>query len=344
MRRALAIAVAILPLLVLPATRAFADDAATAQALHDEAKNLIADGKWTVACPKLEESYRLSPAIGTRYKLADCYQHTGRTASAWAHFLGVAATAKAAWQSDREKEARTRAASLESKLARLAIVVPDASRVAGLEIKRDGQVVGAPQWGEPLPIDPGAHDVVATAPGRRAYRSQLEIAGDASTTKVIVPALEEDAAKSGPASSGSSGSSAPPPAPTASASGTIDPPPPPPSSGPSRGTVGWALVGTGGAALVGGTVFWILRGSKVSTLDGECGAGGKSCPASATSDIANGKTYSALGIGLFAVGATCVALGAGVLLVGGKDKTSASAHVVPIAGAGAQGVGVVGRW
>lgn len=335
MRRALAVAAAVVPLLVLPAAPSFADDAAAAQQLHDDAKKLIADNNWSAACPKLEESYRLSPAIGTRYKLADCFQHTGRTASAWAHFVGVASAAKAAGQADREKEARARAAALEPKLSRLAIVVPEATRVAGLEVKRDGQAIGAAQWGEALPIDPGAHEVTASAPGKRAYRAQMEIGGDASTTKVIVPPLE-DAAKV----------DVPPPTPSATTAPTTTappPPPPPPADGPSRKTVGWALVGAGGASLVGGTVFWILRGSKVSSLESACGAGGRSCPASATGDIADGKTYNALGIGLFAVGTACVALGAGVLLTGGKEKTSASAHVVPVAG-GAPGLGVVGRW
>jgi hypothetical protein len=33
-----------------------------------------------------------------------------------------------------------------------------------------------------------------------------------------------------------------------------------------------------------------------------------------------------------------------VLLVGGKDKTSSSAYVAPIAAGTGQGLGVVGRW
>src|SRR5947208_5583649 len=161
MRPALVLA-ALLPLVVLPAF-AYADDAATAQALHDEAKALIAKGSWEPACPKLEESFRLSPAIGTRYKLADCYEHTGRTASAWAHFLGVASSAKSAGQADREREARARAAALEPKLSRLAVVVPEKSRVSGLEVKGGGTVVGAAQWGGSVPSGPGAHAIGATA-------------------------------------------------------------------------------------------------------------------------------------------------------------------------------------
>ena len=85
-------------------------------------------GKYDDACPKLEESQRLAPAIGTKFNLADCYEHTGRLASAWAAFLSVAASAKNANQGAREKAARDRAAALEPKLSRLAVVVPDASQ------------------------------------------------------------------------------------------------------------------------------------------------------------------------------------------------------------------------
>lgn len=354
MRRFLKTAVVLAPLWAwsaLDARTARADDPAGAQALHDEAKALMKDGKWSAACPKLEESQRLSPAVGTRFKLADCLEHTGRTASAWANFLGVAATAKEKGQKDRETEARTRAAALEPKLSRLAIVVPDASRVAGLDVKRDGESVGAAQWGTPLPVDPGVHEVLASAPGKRAYKAQLEIAGDASTAKVLIPALEDESVSAGAgvssgggATTGGIGSaSAGTGASTGASAGAGD-------GGASRGgsssTLGWVLVGAGGVAIAGGAVFWILRGSKVSTLESQCGADNHSCPPTATDDIANGKTYSALGIGLFALGAVSAAAGAGVLILGGGSSKSdakgstPSARVLILPG----GVGVAGRF
>ena len=360
MRRFLKTAAVLAPLLAwtaLDAPTARADDPAGAQALHDEAKALMKDGKWSAACPKLEESQRLSPAVGTRFKLADCLEHTGRTASAWANFLGVAATAKEKGQKDREIEARTRAAALEPKLSRLAIVVPEASRVAGLDVKRDGESVGAAQWGTPLPVDPGVHEVLASAPGKRAYKAQLEIAGDASTAKVLIPALEDESASAGAvagvsasggggagggaSTGGSGGASAGSGAGASSGAGDGGE-----SRGGSSSTLGWVLVGAGGVAVAGGAVFWILRGSKVSTLESQCGADNHSCPPTATDDIANGKTYSALGIGLFALGAVSAAAGAGVLIFGGASRksdakpTGPSARVLVLPG----GVGVAGRF
>ena len=99
--------------MVLPSGSARADDPAGAQALFSEAKKLMSAGKYAEACPKLEESQRIAPATGTKFNLGDCYEHVGRSASAWAAFLSVAASARNANQGAREKAARDRAKALE---------------------------------------------------------------------------------------------------------------------------------------------------------------------------------------------------------------------------------------
>jgi tetratricopeptide (TPR) repeat protein len=173
--------------------RALADerDPAAAQALFDEARKLSSAGRYPEACAKLAESNRLDPGIGTQFHLADCHEKSGKIASAWAMFLEVASQARASAQSDREKAALKRAAQLESKLPRLRIEVPEANRVNGLEIHRDGVLVGSAQWGTPVPVDPGEHELVATAPGRRTIKQKFR--ADAGKTAALeLPLLEVD--------------------------------------------------------------------------------------------------------------------------------------------------------
>jgi serine/threonine-protein kinase len=189
----------------------FAADPAAAQALFDSAKRLMNDGRYAEACPKLEESERLDSGTGTLFQLAVCYEHVGRTASAWAAFVEVAGRAKAAGQKAREKAARDRANALEPTLPRLVIGARarGTDAIAGLEITRDGEPVGSGQWGTPVPVDPGEHRIVATAPGHKTWQTTVTVRGDGKIVSVVIPRLEEEVA--------------PPPAP---------PPPPPPTPAP----------------------------------------------------------------------------------------------------------------
>src|SRR5437016_5866261 len=66
--------------------RAQGGEVAAAQALFDEAKNLMQQGRYAEACPKFAESQRLDHAGGTTLALALCLEGEGRTATAWAEF------------------------------------------------------------------------------------------------------------------------------------------------------------------------------------------------------------------------------------------------------------------
>ena len=93
-------------------------DKATAEALFDEARALLKDGKPELACPKLAESQRIDPGIGTLLYLASCYEKTGKLASAWVTFREAAVAASRAGQTEREKVATTRAEALLPQLRR----------------------------------------------------------------------------------------------------------------------------------------------------------------------------------------------------------------------------------
>lgn len=177
---------ALLLLLAQPA-RAQAESAA-ARALFAEGRQLMSSDKYVEACPKFEESLRLDPGMGTQFNLAHCWEKLGRTASAWALFLDVAAAARAGNQPEREAAAKERAAALEPKLTRLRIVVPEPATNA--KIYRDEQEVGSAAWGTAMPIDPGGHVIRVSAPGKKDWTHEVQVPSAARTFSVDVPPLE----------------------------------------------------------------------------------------------------------------------------------------------------------
>jgi hypothetical protein len=185
--KALAFALALAGVLRSPL--ASADDSAVAQALFDQAKKAMAAHRFADACPKLEESLRLQEAVGTLFNLAYCYEHEGKIASAWSRYLEVSNKARAAGQEARARTARERAAVLAPKLSNLVIDVAT-GREEGLEIRRDGTLVGSAEWGVALPVDAGTHTIEASAPGRKAWSDSVVVTEGATTARVSVPDLE----------------------------------------------------------------------------------------------------------------------------------------------------------
>jgi hypothetical protein len=242
-------------------------DKATAQALFDQAKQLAGSGKLSEACPKFEESQRLDPGIGTQFHLANCYEQAGRTASAWSLFLEVASGSHAQGQLEREKVARARAAGLQAKLSKLTIAVPEASRVSGLEVKRDGVPVGQAQWGAPLPLDPGDHAITASAFRKQPWQTAIRLPPNGGSTTVSIPVLQDAPTETAPPSTAavSTHPSTATPAADSAARG---------SSG--RRTLGMVVGGAGVAVMGTSVVLGLLAKSKFDTAQdgGHCDATG----------------------------------------------------------------------
>lgn len=288
-RSALAAAALAAAVALSPAARAEPPgkvDRAAASALFDEGRALMAAGKHAEACPKLAESQRLDPSISTLFDLSDCHERTGRTATAWLGFRDVAVQALAAGQLDREKEARQRAANLEPRLSRLRIVVGPGVAVEGLQVTRDGAAVGEALWGTPVPVDPGAHTVRATAPAGRRWETTVRLDQPGLITVEVPPLAPGDASPS-PAPAGAAPGPAPAPAgPTTQPGGPASPAParpgPPPSApaseqGAWRSPVGSVAMGVGAAALGVGTVIAFVAKSTFddSNEGGHCDEDGR---------------------------------------------------------------------
>ncbi len=232
-------------------------DRAAAQRLFDAALFDLEKGNATEACPKLEESQRLDPAMGTQFNLADCYEKLGRTASAWVNFTEVADAALKSGEAERERVARERAQAVSQRLSYLTITV--LTPVEGLVVKRDGTELGRGLWGVETPVDPGVHQLVVTAPHKKNYETRVDVPREGGRAQVTIPALED-----APTAAAAPADAAP----------VVPPGPPPPPTTTSDGSNQriWALVSAGaGVVAVGvGTALLVSAQSKYSDSERYC--------------------------------------------------------------------------
>lgn len=159
-------------------------------------------GKYAEACPKFEASQQLDPGLGTMLNLAECYEKTGRTASAWAEYREAIPLARAAGSKARQDLAVERAQALEERLSTLTIRAMSGDAAdAQLEVRRDGVAVQPAELGSPIPVDPGEHLIEARAPGKAPWSSKVQVGPNAAKVSVEIPALQAEGAAPAPVAS-----------------------------------------------------------------------------------------------------------------------------------------------
>jgi hypothetical protein len=239
-------------LVLLLSTPAFAaepstDDRAVARSLFEQGRTMMKESNFAEACPKLEESQRLDPGVGTLFNLADCYEHLNRIASAWAAFAEAADLAKRAGHEDREMVARERQSLLVPKLSKMRVHVAT-PLPPGLELRLDNKPLSTAILDNDLPVDAGDHRIHVSAPGKVAAETAVKIEADVAITNVEIPMLAD----------------VPPPE-VVPVVGPVRPEEPPPQRGSS-----WqkpAAIAAGAGAIVGlglGTIFGLKASSEWS--------------------------------------------------------------------------------
>jgi hypothetical protein len=163
------------------------DDTALALTLFEAGKKLADEQNYAAACPKFLDSYKLAPKLGTLLNLADCYEKTGKTASAWARFSEAVTMAERASEPERAAFAKEHADALAGSLATLTITARKAS--PDLRVMRDGTPIDTAALGIASPVDPGAHAIEASAPKKLPW-SMTVIVPKAGAQSVEVPELE----------------------------------------------------------------------------------------------------------------------------------------------------------
>lgn len=168
---------------------ALANDGALAEELFRQGQSLMSESRYEEACPKLAESQRLESSTGTLLNLAVCHEKQGKLASAWNEFQEALVVARRDGREDRMRFAEEHIASIEPNLSRLTITLPKESDVPGLEVQLDGTKMGRPALGVALPVDPGVHEILVTAPDKKPWKTSIEIPEGPGKQSVSIPAL-----------------------------------------------------------------------------------------------------------------------------------------------------------
>jgi hypothetical protein len=315
-----------------------ADDTAAANALYKDGVALMGQSRFAEACPKLVESQRLDPGGGTLVAIALCHEGQGMLATAWADWDEALARAKKDGRTDREAAASQHLGALEPRLSSFRVVV--VAERPGLEVKRDGAVVGRAQWGTAVPVDPGDHLFEASAPGAVAWKAKVPTQ-DGRAVEVTIPALDDASPAPAPAPPALAPTApppavAPPPATTAPAQAS--------SGGSSTSTAGLVVGGAGIALVAVGGIFGLTAFSKWSDAKTECP--NLVCPSSSQAKLGTEAVTAAdLSSVLVGVGLAAVVTG-GVLLIAGSHGglQERAVHVVPVVGPATAGASVGGSF
>ncbi len=161
---------------------------AQAQTLFERGRERMDAGDLAEACGFFAESQRLDPGGGTLLNLAVCHEREGRLATAWVEYHDAKSAAVRDHRADREALATERIQVIEPRLPHLLVTLP-AGAPDGTEVKLDGAALSRLALGAPLPVDPGAHEVRATAPGFAPWSMQVAAIEDGQSVPVVIPAF-----------------------------------------------------------------------------------------------------------------------------------------------------------
>ena len=306
-----------LPLLFtvfLASGRAAAQEAA-ADALFDSARAAMAKADFDRACEQFRASDKLDPAPGTELNLADCEEKRGRLASAWVQFRSV--EEKLSPNDERVAVAHGRAEALRARVPKLTLTLaPTAPRGSTV---RDGNVeLGSAAFGIALPLDPGAHQLLVSAPGFATRAFEIQLAEGEARTLVVTPG-----AATGAVSPAVSAPAEPHASHDAASAGS-----------PGRRTLGFVLGGVGVAGLSLGTVAGLMVLSKKSAVDDGCHPD-KSCTNAGLDAARSAHDLQIVANVSWVVGAAALGAGAYFLLTSGSSsKPSTSVALAPSPGGG----------
>ncbi|MEQ9323268.1 MAG: hypothetical protein RIF41_29155 [Polyangiaceae bacterium] len=267
-------------------------DKQPAEILFDQGLKDMLAGKFDTACPALAESFRLDPAPGALFTLAECEMGRGRFASAQTHYRDYLDRVDRMTDEGKERQqqrvevAEGKLAELAGKVPKLTLRLPD-DAPEDVVVKRDGQLIAPAMLGRALPVDPGEYTVTVEGPGRRTTERRVAVAEGAREEVVLVVGLTGD----------------------------------PPLHGMEIGAIVAGSVGL--AALVGGTIAGAIAVSKKGTIEDQCNEQ-RQCSPAGLDAVSSGQAAGTASTVLLVIAGVGVGVGVTlwVLAPDGEDGAS----------------------
>jgi hypothetical protein len=295
-----------------------------AQSRFLKGRDLYNAKKYDAALVELGASLDIVASPNTRLYVGRCLREMGRLVAAYAELGRAAVEAKELLRDDTRYEKAAQAATderaqLVPKLGFIDVRITHATadttlKVANDEVRRGG-------WDEPVPVMPGAAEIVVDTRGHGPMKQEVRVAAGEHKS------IDIDAGADAPAETAT----------TVAPSSDVQSPSSPRTLLP-------LVVGTAALAAVGLGMFVVegaMANASYSDLQNACGS--KPCPPGHESAISAGKTQQTIanvGLGIFVVAAaTSVTL----FVIGSPKKTPAAAASARIT-AGPSFVGLQGAF
>jgi hypothetical protein len=229
------------------------DASSQADTVFREGRRAAEAGNFTTACLKFAESQRLDPSTGTLLNLGDCEEHLNHLSAARNYYQ--TALSQLGKSDPRVAPAQEHLAGVEGRMPRLTVRVSPTSP-PGTAVSRDGVPVAPATFGIAIPVDPGAHVFVVTAPGYQDQRESMVLDDRESREFLALPGPALSLARARP------DAGAP----------TQGPPDSNEASPPPRGarTAGWIVLGAGVVGLVVAGVSGVVLLDEKSTVANHC--------------------------------------------------------------------------
>jgi hypothetical protein len=140
---------------------------------------------WQQALTKFESVQAIKTSPSVRFHIALCEEKLGRLAAALSDYEA----ARVAAHTENSKEVL---ATVEEPIARLTADVPHVTLMldsppAGAQIEIDGRNLSSVGFGVPIPLDPGPHKIVVSAPAGEKFTHSvvLQLKGDVGVQIVL---------------------------------------------------------------------------------------------------------------------------------------------------------------